>query len=78
MKSETKDNIIIICFAALVIFNIFAVGTNLGSCLCSVGDIECIEACEQKIAINHTVSFAVNVISLVTLGIIMWVWSKNE
>ena len=78
MKSETKDNIIIICFSVLVIFNIFAVGTNLSSCLCTEGDTDCVEACEQKGITNHITCFAVNVISLVVLGIIMWVWSKNE
>jgi len=78
MKSETKDNIIIICFSALVIFNIFAVGANLGLCLCSVGDMVCVEACEQKIAINHAVCFAVNIISLVGLGIVMWLWGKEK
>ena len=77
MKSETKDNTLLILFAVLIIFNIFAVGTNLGSCLCSVGDMVCVEACEQNIAINHAVCFAVNIISLVGLGIIMWVWSKK-
>ena len=78
MKSETKDNILLIVFVALVIFNIFAVGANLGSCLCSVGDMDCVEACEQKIAINHAVCFAVNIISLVGLGIMMLVWSKEN
>ena len=78
MKSETKDNIIIICFSVLVIFNIFAVGSNLSSCLCTIGDTECIESCEQTGITNHITCFAVNVISLVVLGIIMWVWSKEK
>ena len=78
MKSETKDNILLIVFAALVIFNIFAVGTNLASCICTVGDTDCVEACEQKNMTNHITCFAVNVVSFVGIGILMWVWSKNE
>ena len=78
MKSETKDDIIMICFAVLVIFNIFAVGTNLSSCLCSVGDTECYEVCEQKNMADHTTCFAVNVVSFVGLGILMWLWSKEK
>ena len=77
MKSETKDDIIMICFAVLVIFNIFAVGTNLSSCLCSVGDTECIESCEQTGITNHIICFVANVASLGALGILMWVWRKK-
>ena len=77
MKSETKDTTLLILFAVLVIFNIFAVGTNLGSCICTIGDTECIEACEQKGITNHIICFAANVVSLVALGILMWVWSKK-
>jgi len=78
MKSETKENIIMICFTVLVIFNILAVGVNIGSCICTVGDIECVEACEQRDTTNHTISFVANIMSAIATVFIIKLWSDKK
>lgn len=78
MKSETKDNVIIIMFAVLTVFNLFAIVQNFSSCICSVEDTECVEACEQKNMTNHTTCLVVNIISFVGIGALIWLWSKEK
>jgi len=77
MKSDTKDTTLAILFGVLVVFNMLAIGLNIGSCVCSAGDIDCIKACEQKTGINHIICLIVNIISFIAVGILIWVWSKK-
>jgi len=77
MKEEGKETTLMILFAILVVFNIFAVATNIMSCVCSIDDTECIEACEQKGITNHITCFGANIISLIVVGLLIWVWSKK-
>ena len=78
MKSETKENIIAICFTVLVIFNMVAIGTNIASCICTVGDTECAETCEQRDTTNHTISFVANIMSFIAAGFIIKLWSDKK
>ena len=78
MKSETKDNVMMIWFAVLIVFNMFAIATNLASCICTVGDTVCAEVCEQRDTTNHTISFVANIMSFIGLGILAWVWSDKK
>ena len=77
MKSDTKDTTLAILFGVLVVFNILAIGVNIGSCVCSVGDMDCVEACEQRFGINHIICLVVNIISFFAVAILIWVWSKK-
>ena len=78
MKEEQKDTILAVSFGILVVFNLVAVAVNLSSCVCSIGDTECVEACEQKAVINHAICFIANVISLITVAVLFWLWSDKK
>jgi len=78
MKSDTKDTMLLVFFFVLMAFNMVAVGLNIGSCICSVGDIDCIEACEQKTGINHAICFVANVISLIAVSILIGIWRSKK
>jgi len=78
MKSDTKDTMLLVFFFVLMAFNMVAVGLNIGSCICSVGDIDCIETCEESIATNHTICFTTNVVSLVVVGILIGIWRSKK
>ena len=78
MKSETKDTILVLSLAAIILVNIFAIGMSNMSCICSGEDIECKCKCEQKNNVNCGISWFANVITLLATMVFLWLWSGKK
>ena len=78
MKKEIKDNLITGLFGILIIINLLAVGVSIQSCICTVGDTECVEVCEQRNITNNFLCFMANIVSLFAAGILLWLWSNKK